>query len=358
MLSTNSTRIKIKNNSTANNASNVTVYAFTTTSPLIVDTAAIGHFAKMNASFLKNIKLADPPISFLCPSGASIKSTHTAEFNFEDFPPHQRVHVFPSLASGSLLSIGQLCDFGCHAIFHKNAVQRIYNNNVILTGTRSVASNGLWIVNVNRPSANENSSCNILSPLPTTTSGIDYHNQKYFCNVLTPHNVIQERVKFFIATMGYPTKTTLAIAVDKGNLSSFPGALTSAQINKYYFVLEPSVKGHLTQERQGIQSTSLHLCSQPDQLSPSSASNDAFPARIDSTTNLVFATCFQCSGKIFGDPAGRFIAPSISGNNYINNTLLQLNFLPTKACIILPLLTWLMITSQQNLTWLHYLQQS
>ena len=45
--------------------------------------------------------------------------------------------------------------------------------------------------------------------------------------------------------MGYPTKTTLAIAVDKGNLSSFPGALTSAQINKYYFILEPSVKGHL-----------------------------------------------------------------------------------------------------------------
>ena len=42
--------------------------------------------------------------------------------------------------------------------------------------------------------------------------------------------------------MGYPTKATLAITVDKGNLSSFP----SAEINKYYFVLDPSVKGHLT----------------------------------------------------------------------------------------------------------------
>ena len=117
--------------------------------------------------------------------------------------------------------------------------------------------------------------------------------------------------------MGYPTKTTLVITVDKGNLSSFPGALTSAQIKKYYFVLEPSVRSHLTPERQGIQSTILQLCSWPADLLPSSASNDAFPARLDFTTNLVFATCFQCSGKIFGDPVGRFIAPSISGNNYI-----------------------------------------
>ena len=118
MLSTNSKRIKIKNNSTGNNTSNVNVDAFTITSPLIADTAATGHFVEMNARYLKNIKIADPPISILYSNGASIKSTHIAEFNFEDFSPHQRVHVFPSLAFGSLLSIGQLCDFGCHAIFH------------------------------------------------------------------------------------------------------------------------------------------------------------------------------------------------------------------------------------------------
>ena len=68
--------LKKKKNFTANNASNVTVDAFTTTSPLIADTAATGHFAEMNASFIKNIKLADSPISILCPSGAFIKSTH------------------------------------------------------------------------------------------------------------------------------------------------------------------------------------------------------------------------------------------------------------------------------------------
>ena len=236
--------LKYKNNSTANNASNVTVHTFTTTSPLIADTATTGNFAEINASFLKNIEVADPPISVLYPSGASIKPTHTAEFNFEDFLPHQRVHVFPSLASGSLLSIGQLCDFGCHTIFHKDAVQIIYSNNVILTGTRSVASNGIWIVNVNRPSCDEIPSCNILAPVHTDQRCSDvFATENYFCNVLTPHNnSIQERVIYLQATMGYPTKTSLRIAVEKGNLSSFPGGLTSAQINRYYYLLEPSIR--------------------------------------------------------------------------------------------------------------------
>ena len=48
----NSKRIKLKFTSTANNVSNVNVDPLHATSPLIADTAAIGHFAKMNASFL------------------------------------------------------------------------------------------------------------------------------------------------------------------------------------------------------------------------------------------------------------------------------------------------------------------
>ena len=76
--------------------------------------------------------------------------------------------------------------------------------------------------------------------------------------------------------LAYPTKSTLTIVGTQGNLSSFPGAITRARINKYYSVLEPSVKVHLTQERKSIQSTNLQLCSKPDDISPSSASNDTF----------------------------------------------------------------------------------
>ena len=139
----------------------------------------------------------------------------------------------------------------------KKSVQIIYNNTVILTGTRSVASNDLWIVNVNRPSFDDISSCSIFAPVHTDQGCSDvFATEKYFCNVLTPHNnSTQERVICLQSTMVYPTKTALRIAVGKGNVSSFPGGLTSAQINRYYYILEPSVKGHLAQERQGIQST-------------------------------------------------------------------------------------------------------
>ena len=87
---------------------NVTVDALNSSSRLIVDTESPGHFVEMNADYLKKLIPADPPILVLCPSGASIKSTHIAEFNFENFLLYQRIHIFPSLASGSgsLLSIG------------------------------------------------------------------------------------------------------------------------------------------------------------------------------------------------------------------------------------------------------------
>ena len=65
----------------------------------------------MNASYLKNIKLADPPISVLYLSGASIKSTHTADFNFDDFPPHQRARLWVALIHCTALQFWLSCHF-------------------------------------------------------------------------------------------------------------------------------------------------------------------------------------------------------------------------------------------------------
>ena len=175
---------------------------------------------------------ADPPITVLCPSGASIKSTHTAEFNFKNFPPNQRVHVFPSLASGSLLSIGQLCDVGCHAYFHKNNVKVIYQNNIILSGTRTSQTNGLWSISIPPSSISKIPACNGITPTATVNNKLP--ENLYACNVLTPHDNKTETIKFLQASMGYPTKTSLSTAVKKSNLASFPGGVSVKQINKHY----------------------------------------------------------------------------------------------------------------------------
>ena len=235
----------------------------------------------MNADYLKNLIPADPPITVLCPSGTSIKSTHTAEFNFKKFPPNQRVHVFPFLASGSLLSVGQLYDVGCYAVFHKHFVKIFYNNHLILSGSRTDKTNGLWSI---APTPSPRLSSELRNNIST-------NDIPYVCNVLTPHNNMTGKIKFLQASMGYLTKSTIFTAVKKSNLASYPSGINEKQINRHYTSIEPSVKGHLTQERQGVQSTTVHTLTTGTALSRTSASNDALPAQIPRKTDALFVNC-------------------------------------------------------------------
>ena len=61
-----------------------------------------------------------PGILVILPSGASMISTHTAMLTLPNLQEkaHQECHLFPGLATGSLISIGQLCDHGCEALFN------------------------------------------------------------------------------------------------------------------------------------------------------------------------------------------------------------------------------------------------
>ena len=54
-----------------------------------------------------------------------------------------QVKIIPQLTNSSFLSIGQLCDNNCLAIFHKKYLTIFKNNKVILQGIRNI-SDGLW----------------------------------------------------------------------------------------------------------------------------------------------------------------------------------------------------------------------
>ena len=66
-------------------------------------------------------------------------------------PMSTSTHIFKDLRSPSLVSIGQICDDDCIAIFSKKNL-KIYNKqgNVILTGLRN-HHGGLWDINFNTP---------------------------------------------------------------------------------------------------------------------------------------------------------------------------------------------------------------
>jgi hypothetical protein len=95
---------------------------------------------------------ATTSIAVSLPDGAHIKSTHTGMLPIPGLPSSAcRVHVFPSLHSHSLLSIGQLCDHGCKSVFTNNCVTITLNGIILLTGTRSTSTGGLWTLDPIKP---------------------------------------------------------------------------------------------------------------------------------------------------------------------------------------------------------------
>ena len=78
----------------------------------------------------------------------TMQSTHITNMNLLTLSSAAKVgHVIPNLSSASLLSIGQLCDDDCLALFNKEKVFIFQQNKFILKGKRN-HSNGMWTVPV------------------------------------------------------------------------------------------------------------------------------------------------------------------------------------------------------------------
>jgi hypothetical protein len=65
----------------------------------------------------------NPSVSVIVPNGNIMTSKSTTNLPLPDLPPSATIsHGFKSLASGSLLSVGQICDHNCTAVFTDTAV--------------------------------------------------------------------------------------------------------------------------------------------------------------------------------------------------------------------------------------------
>eukprot|EP00978_Attheya_sp_CCMP212_P037758 scaffold181064_cov60-Attheya_sp.AAC.2 len=87
-----------------------------------------------------------PGIFVQLPDGSSIKSSHKANLNIPGLPAAaSKCHIFPSLTSLFLLSIGQLCDYDCDVNFNKLNVTIHHGLDLVLKGVRC-PNNGLWSI--------------------------------------------------------------------------------------------------------------------------------------------------------------------------------------------------------------------
>jgi hypothetical protein len=76
------------------------------------------------------------PVTVFLPDGSVAISTHTSTLDWPNIAVQARqAHVFPTF-SGSLISIGLLCDCGYTATYDSNKVTIRDAKNIILTGLR------------------------------------------------------------------------------------------------------------------------------------------------------------------------------------------------------------------------------
>ena len=215
-----------------------------------------------------NLQPANPPISVRLPDGSTIASTHTGLVPLPYVPASAcRTHVFPSIKSGSLLSIGQLCDVSCIATFDKATVVVRFGHKIVTQGTRT--ANGLWTVKIELPKVTHVG--NHLSTLETQTAS--------------------DRIAFLHAAAGYPVLSTWIQAIEKGFYATWPG-LTVQAVRRYLPKSIITTMGHLDQQRKNKQSTKEKVVN--DDMSPTPTPP---PPIGTSRTQQVYAECLPITGK-------------------------------------------------------------
>ena len=263
-----------------------------TSNSTILDTGATHHFftaptTSSSHPHLLDIQPDPDGVQVLLPNHSSITSTHKAKLNLPKLSgPAKSVHLFPSLASGNLLSVSQLCDVGCTATFNKSSAVISHNGEPIIQGSRHPITK-LWHMNPLDPQ------CTPCQNTANTTLG-------------QPNAAA--RMRFYHAALFSPPLSTFHQAVRSGFLSSFPG-LSLRTLQRHPPISEATIKGHLNAKRHSLRSTKKTY-STPNYVFNATSIK---PER----THNVYATCFSATGKIFTDQTRPFLLQSVSGNKYV-----------------------------------------
>jgi hypothetical protein len=176
-------------------------------------------------------------IKFKLPDGTFMTSTHTAHFPIQGLPREATLaHIFPNLDSSSLLSVGQICDYGCTATFTKHAVAITSRGVTIITGNHSSATVGLWTMDP----------CQSNMPVDTPQSNTIVGSVGSVSSDLN-HDTIANQVVFYHANLFSPALSTWCETIDAGHFTTWPG-LTSAQVRKFLPQSAATHKGHLDQQ--------------------------------------------------------------------------------------------------------------
>ena len=123
------------------------------------------------------------------------------------------VYLFDTLASGSLLYLGKLCDAGFTAYFNDKKFYILFQGKIVLQGVRSASTTFLWKLNKDH-------------------NHYQKYEEFYSLNAVIENPSIAERIKFYLDSLFFPTIQKLSKAIDAGYLTTFP-SITSEQVRKH-----------------------------------------------------------------------------------------------------------------------------
>ena len=135
-----------------NNDDDITIVTSNVTAPKIskkthglLDSGATDHFLAITSQ-VKNKRKATNPISVVQPDGNNMISTEECDLDWPELPAEARTgHILQNLKNYALISVVKLCDAGCNVIFQHDCCLVIYNNKIIMYGTRCPRTK-LWMV--------------------------------------------------------------------------------------------------------------------------------------------------------------------------------------------------------------------
>ena len=230
----------------------------------------------------------------MLPNNVTIQSTHSGTLPFGIKLSHTTANalVFPGLSNESLLSIGQVCDDCCVAIFTKNRVYVVKDNDLIMHGQQN-HTDDLW--NIQLPAHQRN----IVQASPKS-SCLNY--------IITKDKTKTDLARYLHGTAFSPRISTFSKAIRNGNFVTWPG-IEDLNFEKLIGTTTASELGHLDQERKKLQST---------KDTPQEEDN-FFPATIEEKTYNIFCQISpaQPKEKAYSDLTGRFPHKSSQGNKYL-----------------------------------------
>jgi hypothetical protein len=271
----------------------------------IVDTGATAHYLHPSAApHCLNLQHTHNGPSVQVANGDKIETTLRATIPLapELSDQAKEGHIFHNLQSGSLISIGQLCDDDCVALFTKYHVKLYKNGKVIIVGKRNSA-NGLWTIPLAPKQALPN-------PKPTNP------RRSHLANGAIRHASTKQDLAAFLHACAFsPIPSTFLRAVQRGHFHSWPG-LTPSLITKHLPKSLATSKGHLRMQQKNIQSTKTITANLPIatslDFSPSQEPNNT-------RTHVVFPAIITTAdlNKSYSDQTGKFPTQSSRGHNYV-----------------------------------------